>query len=133
MLKVFSRLYKGKLDIQIRDVHVKVTSSGIDHLLFVHDRLCLHVDPSSGEVCGKPTMGDGAQGFMCRYHYYRHNLSRNRPATSEDRDQIEFMLGQDHKAIIEGGLAPFTWYGRFANEHPSIAPPADDLDDDEIS
>lgn len=123
MLRLFSRLIRGKVENQIRDVAVNVIPSFNN--LIVHDRLCLHVAPD-GTVCGKPTMNDGAHGWMCRYHYYRHNLARNRPVTNEDADNINFLLEQDRLVITDKGLLPLGRYGKFATQPAEVA-----VEDDE--
>lgn len=132
MLRVFSRIRKNRIEIQIREVNSGIEAQFTTTSL-TSNKLCIYPTMLDGleVMCGQPSLvppdhSGGTHGWFCRYHYFRtmlrptpDNHDRFAAAAEYDNDNIAFIIAQDRKRLpSDVTIAPFRGW------HPlQTAPP----------
>lgn len=111
MLRVFSRICTnrrdpkfGQVEIQIRDVR---TDAPFSTTQLTNDHKCVHPVVVDGQtvMCGREVLSSANHGWLCHHHARGFRASRMEAwevLNQLDADNIEFILGQDRKAIEDG-------------------------------
>lgn len=136
MLRVFSRIRRNAVEIQIREVESGIAPQFTTTSLTGH-HWCIHPMMREGveEMCGQPSFvppdhSGGTHGWFCRYHYFRTMLLPSEipvgltPAEHKaevfDADNIAFIIEQDLIRMSENAerrLGRYRGWNPIATEH----------------